>query len=130
MDIIRIRVPLNLICSMGNRARDLRVSDWTVQNVVKNMLRAWLLARTQKFNLTDPLRMSRLEQYICIIGILEEKTPMILFMDKEDFTMDSIISIQTNRSISRTKAKDAPNMIRLVQTSKHLSQIMVFGLVT
>ena len=88
------------------------------------------MARTQKFLLTDHLKMSRLEQCTCIVWILEEKTPMILCMDKEDFTIDPISNSQTNRFTSRTNAKDPPNTIRLVQTSKHLAQIMVFGLVT
>ena len=62
MKVIRSWVTLNTICSKGARARDLGVSDWTIQNVVKKKLSDWSLAKNQKFLLTDLLKTSRLKR--------------------------------------------------------------------
>ena len=56
--------------------------------------------------------------------------PIILFTDKKYSTVNPIINSHTNRCIAQGRTKDALDHVRLVQNTKHLAQIMIFGLVS
>ena len=126
---IRSRIARNPIRSMRGMAKDMKVSEWTVRNVVKNKLRARSLARTNRFLLSDRLKALRLERSKQILAILKKKTPIIMFSDKKYFTVDPVSNSRNDRYITRKRSKDVPHSIRSVQKSKHPAQIMMFGLV-
>ena len=130
VNLVRSRVARNPISSMRRIARDVGVSDWSIRKIVKDRLKARSLARTKRFLLTDSLKSSRLDRCKKILQALKKKMPVILFSDEKYFTLDPIINSRTSRFISRTKAKDAPEHIRMIKTTKHPSQIMMFGLVS
>ena len=54
---------------------------------------------------------------------------LILFSDEKYFTVNPIINSRTCLYIAKGRAKDASYHVRLVQTSKCPTQIMMFGLV-
>ena len=60
----------------------------------------------------------------------EEKMPIILFTEKKSSTYNPDINSHTNRCIAQGRTKDALDHVRLVQNTKHLAQIMIFGLVS
>ena len=59
---INARIRRNPVRSMKAMAKDFKVSDWTVRNVVKNKLGSRSLARMPRFLLSDRLKALRLEQ--------------------------------------------------------------------
>ena len=54
---------------------------------------------------------------------------IILFRNEKYFTVNPIINSRTCKYIAKGRAKDASDHVRLVQTSKCPTQIMMFGLV-
>ena len=59
---------------------------------------------------------------------MKEKMPIILVKGKKYFTLNPNINSHTNRCIAQGRTKDALDHVRLVQNTKHLAQIMIFGL--
>lgn len=88
-----------------------------------------MLARSQKFLLTERLKALRLERSKRILSILKKKSPIILFSDEKYFTVDPVTNSRMSRFITKSNIKDVPEAIRVVPKSKHPSQVLVFGLV-
>jgi hypothetical protein len=126
---IKSRIQRNPIRSMRGMAKDLKVSEWTIRNIVKTKLGARSLARTKRCLLSERLKTLRLERSKKILQILKKKTPIILFSDEKYFTVDPVCNSRNNRYITKKRSKDVPHSIRSVQKSKHPAQIMMFGLV-
>jgi inhibitor of nuclear factor kappa-B kinase subunit alpha len=129
INVLKARIWRNPIRSMRGMAKDLKVSEWTIRNVVKNKLGARSLARTKRFLLSDRLKASRLERSKKILHILKRNTPIILFSDEKYFTVDPVSNSRIDRFITKKRAKDVPDSIRSVQKAKHPAQVMMFGLV-
>lgn len=129
VNVVRSRVARNPIRSMRGMARELGVAHNTIRKIAHNKLKSKSFTRNQKFLLTDCLKMSRLKCCQKILSQLKKKTPIILYTDEKYFTVDPIINSRTCSYIAKGRAKDAPDHIRSVQTSKHPTQIMMFGLV-
>ena len=126
---IRSRINRNPVRSMRGMAKDFNVSEWTIQNIIKNKLGARSLARTHRFLLTNGLKALRLERCKKLLWILKKNTPIILFSDKKYFTVDQVSNSRTDRYITKKRSKDVPDHIKTIKKSKHPAQVMVFGLV-
>ena len=84
----------------------------------------------EKFLLTERLKAARLEKAKVLLNLLKKKTPIILFTDEKYFTVDPVASSRTARYLTKGRARDVAHHIRVVQKTKHISQIMIFDLVT
>jgi len=129
INVVRSRINRNSVRSMRAMAKDLKVSEWTVRNIVKNKLGARSLARTSRFLLTERLKSLRLERCKKLLWILKKNTPVILFTDEKYFTVNQVLNSRNNRYITKKRVKDVPDHVKSVKKSKHPAQIMVFGLV-
>ena len=129
VNLIKSRVARNPIRTIRGMAREVGVAESSLRRAVaKAGVKS--NARTEKFLLTERLKAARLEKAKKLLNLLKKKTPTILFTDEKYFTVDQVASSCTSRYLTKGTAKDVADHVRVVQKSKHPSQIMVFGLVS
>ena len=129
VNIVKSRVARNPIRTIRGMAREVGVAETSMRRAVRKAgYRS--NARSEKFLLTERLKAARLEKAKVLLNLLKKKTPIILFTDEKYFTVDPVASSRTARDLTKGRARDVADNIRVVQKTKHPSQIMVFGLVT
>jgi len=81
INIVKSQINRNSIRSMRVLTKDLKISEWTIRNIVKKT--SWSLARTSRFLLTECLKSHRLEGCKTLLWILKKNTPFNFFTDEK-----------------------------------------------
>ena len=129
VEAVRSRLRRNPVRTMRGMAKELKVSEHTVRNIVKKKIKARSLARSKRFLLTDRLRSLRLERCKRILAMMKKRSPVILFTDEKYFSVDQVCNSRSDRYITKLRVQDVPDKVRTVNRTKHPSQLMMFGLV-
>jgi transposase len=129
VEAVRSRLRRNPVRTMRGMAKELKVSEHTIRNIVKKKIKALSLARSKRFLLTDRLRSLRLERCKRILAMMKKRSPVILFTDEKYFSVDQVCNSRSDRYITKLRVQYVPDKVRTVNRTKHPSQLMMFGLV-
>jgi transposase len=127
---IEARISKDPFVSQRQLAREFRIAEGSVRNVMRHDLGVKSRARVKKHLVTQVSQDKRLEKAKNLVNMLKEKShPVILFSDEKIFDVDSVSNSRMDRFLSADKFGDVPAHIKFKYQTKHPASIMMFGLV-
>jgi hypothetical protein len=127
---IRAKIEQDPTKSMRQMARELKISERSVRDIVKLDLKAKSRARTKKHLVTQVAKDKRFEKSRKLLNMLKSGSqPVILFSDEKIFTVDAVSNSRLDRYLSSEKVENVPDQVRFKYQMKHPASVMMFGLV-
>lgn len=127
---VRRRVKTNPWRSMRKMAKQMGVSNTTMQRIVKKDLCATSRAITTKQLVTQDSREKRNVRARLLLNDVKHSSGRVtIFSDEKLFCVDRVLNRRNGRYISTEKVEDVPDHIKHVCKSKHPAKVMVLGVV-
>ena len=131
INAVRVRIRRNPKRSMRGMARDMKVSEKTIRNIVKKDLKMLSLKMITRQHLTELQKEKRLARAKILLQKLKAGTDTseILFSDEKLFTVEAICNRQNDRVLAKSSA-DIPDSARSVFRRQKPSSVMVWAAIS
>lgn len=127
---VRRRIKTNPWRSVRKMAKEMGVSNTTLQRIVKKDLHATSRAITTKQLVTEDSKEKREARAKLLLNDVKHSSGRVtIFSDEKLFCVDRVLNRRNSRYISSEKVEDVPEHVKHVYKTKHPAKVMVLGVV-